>query len=258
MSEATLPRLYLISRPSLLNAGLNDFLENHSVTWTASTDTTDAEHLVEVSGRLCYMSFTNDTSRIRHPNSKYIRNLIHKGHESVLEHATWTFILDQVSRAFTHQLVRHRIGFSFSQLSQQYHEEADSNFIRPAGLSPKNFEIWKRANQLAMEAYISILSDLSDTENQPDGTLSNPERKRLVHSAARSVLPNAIETIISVTANGRALRNFLELRGDISGDIEMRLVSFEIYSMLKREAPVMVHDFKIDRDINGYPRVIKK
>src|SRR5258708_35857717 len=95
-------------------------------------------------------------------NGDYIRNLIRQGHESVLEHVSWTFLLTNVSRAFTHQLVRHRVGFSFSQLSQQYHDESDASLVLPDGLDdfPDALEAFQVAAKTSREAYKFILSKL--------------------------------------------------------------------------------------------------
>ena len=149
----TTPRIYLIARPALDQTDFERFLRDRGLDWLESPGATDAEHSVEIGGRVCYMSFSNDPSRIRHPNALYIANLIEKGHDSVLEHATWTFIIDRVSRAFTHQLVRHRVGFAYSQLSQQYHDESDAAFVRPAGLTGRAAEIWEHSITAARQSY---------------------------------------------------------------------------------------------------------
>jgi site-specific recombinase XerD len=98
-------------------------------------------------------------------NTDYIHNLIQMGHESVLEHATWTFFITGVSRAFSHQLVRHRAGFSFSQLSQQYHDESEARFVIPESLrlSPRAAEIWSDTVEQAKSAYKAILEEVSET-----------------------------------------------------------------------------------------------
>src|SRR5689334_13364185 len=115
------PHVYLISSPRFKIAEFNRFLAAERLQWKRTPHSAPAEELVEVSGRICYLSF----GALQSPrsNREYIQNLIDREHESVLEHASWTFLLTGVSRAFTHQLVRHRVGFSFSQLSQQYHDE---------------------------------------------------------------------------------------------------------------------------------------
>lgn len=247
---ASEPRLYLIGRPSLEQSGLTAFLADRTMQHADSPDSTPAEHLVEICGRLCYMSFSEDTSKIRYPNEKYIENLIEQAHDSVLEHANWTFILDNVSRALTHQLVRHRVGFAFSQLSQQYHEEHDAEFVEPPGLTQQAQAEWKASLEGARRAYARLLAFYGTAS---DATMNRKETLRLARSAARSVLPNATKTAIAVTANARALRHFLKVRGTITGDIEMRLVAAEIYRMLSEEAPALVAGIELQSREDGWP-----
>ena len=84
------------------------------------------EGLIEVSGRVCYMSF--GSKRRRRTNKDYIGHILEVGHGSVLEHAAWNFIITGVSRSFTHELIRHRAGFGYSQLIQRYVDESSADF----------------------------------------------------------------------------------------------------------------------------------
>ena len=213
------PRLYILLRPSFEIEAANQFLADRSLSWADSPGASAAERLVEFCGRVCYMSFRNDTNTIRHPNDSYIRNLIASGHGSVLEHISWSFLIDGVSRAFTHQLVRHRVGFAFSQLSQQYHDESEVGFVPPAGLPSDAQKAWNDATEALRVAYRSLM------DSAPPNNLSKREALRHRRSAARSLLPNSTETAIAVTANARALRHFFEVRGTIEGDYEMRAVA---------------------------------
>lgn len=237
----------MLTRPKLAHEEIARFLSDRGLAWKSTETATDAEHVVEICGRVCYMSFSMDTSKVRYPNSSYIKNLIEKGHDSVLEHANWTFILDGVSRAFTHQLVRHRIGFSFSQLSQQYHDESTANLIPPERLDKESKKLWKEATQGALAAYRKIV-ELTDTNTQ-----ENPEQKRLLRSAARSLLPNATETTIAVTANARSIRHFLSVRGAIVGDPEMRKVSAILLEAVSSDAPTLFDDFETTKHEDGLP-----
>lgn len=246
-------RVYLIGRSNFDYRALLPFLREQNATWHRSEGATEAEEVVEIAGRVCYMSFGERQSpRL---NTDYIRNLIVQGHESVLEHVSWTFLLSGVSRALTHQLVRHRIGFSFSQLSQQYHEETDAVFIEPAylGKSPRAVEAWQRAMATSLESYRVILESLNEFNGSPGLDLREKEFKRAIRSAARGVLPNATETKIVMTANARALRHFFVVRGSIPGDVEMREVAAAIFDMVKAEAPALFPDFKLQKLSDGTP-----
>jgi thymidylate synthase (FAD) len=243
----------LISRPQFLNDEFQNFLVSQKTFWKHDDKAKDPELLVEAAGRLCYMSFGH--RQYRQDNKSYIDHLIAEGHDSVLEHATWSLLITGVSRAFTHQLVRHRIGFSFSQLSQQYHDESDALFVPPAEIraEPDALELWADSMKRAREAYKKILSRLAK-----EARLGDRELKRAIRSAARSTLPNCTETKIVVTANARALRHFLAVRGAIMGDLEMRQISAKVLQLMNSEAPSLFADFCLEESNDGFPLVKRK
>jgi thymidylate synthase (FAD) len=247
--------LYIIGRPAFDVEALLDFLGDAGETWVASQGASGPENLVEIAGRVCYMSFSSRQKT--KPNAAYIANLIRQGHESVLEHVTWTFVLDGVSRAFTHQFVRHRVGFAFSQLSQQYHEESDATFIEPRVIQrlPEISRMWHETVNRCREAYNDIVAALEKSELLQHSIDEAREILRALRSAARSVLPNATETKIVFSANARALRHFLSVRGSVIGDEEMRTVCHLILSAIKEEAPSLFQDFSSGLLSDGLPVV---
>jgi thymidylate synthase (FAD) len=252
-------KVYVLGRPEFGEAYerfLNDYLPKQDRSWRQSDDATAAERLVEFAGRICYMSFGSRQSP--NTNAEYIQKLITNRHESVLEHASWTVLITGVSRAFTHQLVRHRVGFSFSQLSQQYHDESDVRFVLPHGLEqfPDLMEIWDKTTRNAQIAYRRILGELSDPA-APSMAQEHREALRAIRSAARSVLPNASETAIVVTFNARSLRHFLGTRGNIVGDTEMRCVSAALLETIRPEGPALFFDFKIEYLDDSLPLVLQ-
>jgi len=252
------PKVFLLNEPAFDFAAMDDFLRENRVSWRKTPSATPAEQIVEAAGRICYMSFGKKQSPRSNP--EYIKRLIGQGHESVLEHVTWGFLISGVSRAFTHQLVRHRAGFSFSQLSQQYHEETDAEFIEPhVNLPPEARVAWDHAMATSKKAYADILNSLryleSKTERE-EGCLK--EARRAIRSTARSVLPNATQTKIWVTANARAWRHFLSVRGALVGDLEMRQVSAEILRIVRKKAPALFYDFELQTLPDGTPTVIHR
>jgi thymidylate synthase (FAD) len=251
------PKIYLIGRVQFDLETFLAFLNDEGIEWRRTGGASASEEIVEVAGRACYMSFGQAQSP--RSNFEFIQNLIAMGHESVLEHASWTFVVTNVARAFTHQLVRHRVGFAFSQLSQQYHDERDAKFVVPPHLEsfPEAKEAWLKAMVATKDAYRSINGLLLDSGLSPSEDLDRKELNRAIRSAARSVLPNATETKIVMTANARALRHFFGVRGSIPGDIEMRLVAAELLRIVKREAPGMFFDFRIEGLADGSPIVRK-
>jgi thymidylate synthase (FAD) len=251
-------RIYLIARPKFDSDAFGSFLLDQRTTWARTDGAHEPEEIVEVSGRVCYMSFGDNQSP--RTNQEYIRNLVRMGHESVLEHVCWTFLITGVSRAFSHQLVRHRVGFAFSQLSQQYHTEEDATFVEPPGLRacPAACAAWEQSVRAAKEAYQRIADSLRKLEERPDLNWQKKELRRAIHSIARSVLPNATETKIMVTANARALRHFLTVRGSVVGDLEMRTVAAELLKLLKVEASNLFADFQLSIEPDGFPIVVRQ
>lgn len=235
------PRVYLVGRQSIDDDALGRFLADHDVKrW--STDTEEAgEKLVEVAGRLCYMSFAKPRPG---GNSAYIEHILEVGHGSVLEHAVFNFIITGVSRSFTHELVRHRAGFGYSQLSQRFVDESECEFVEPDAIAedPELHRIWLDAITACQSAYRALADGLAAKfAGIEDRTL----RRKKAREAARSVLPNATETKIFVTGNARALRHFIEMRGDAAADVEIRKVAIAMLKVLQAESPNLFGDYSV-------------
>ena len=247
------PTFFLVARPTIDWNAVESF-EKQEAVWRRTSDVTDADNLVELAGRVCYLSF--GTRQSPRTNAEYIANLVNRGHESVLEHASWTLILTGVSRAFTHQLVRHRVGFSYSQLSQQYHTEEEARFIEPSWIArdPDREREWRDAVLQAHKTYVAFISD-EHANRSAFENLSERESLRASRSAARSLLPAATETKIVVSANARAIRHFLSERGGLDGDEEMRVVSARLLEHVRDDAPALFADFRIERMADGSPVV---
>ena len=141
------PKVYLVGRQEIDEAALNRFLADEGVSrW--STDTEEAgETLVEVAGRLCYKSYARPRPG---GNAAYIGHILEVGHGSVLEHAVFNFIITGVSRSFTHELIRHRAGMGYSQLSQRFVDESECAFVEPDAIAgdPDLHAVWLRAIRL--------------------------------------------------------------------------------------------------------------
>jgi len=234
------PKVYLVGRQMLDQSELDRLLADHGATqWTTDTEVA-AEKLCEVAGRLCYMSFAKPRPG---GNSAYIGHLLQVGHGSVLEHAVFNFVIAGVSRSFTHELVRHRAGFGYSQLSQRYVDESTADFVEPDCIAddPKLHATWLEAVEKCHEAYCILVEGLmSKYADLEDKTL----RRKMARQAARSILPNATETKIFVTANVRALRHFIELLCSEHAEVEIRKVAGEVLRVLKREAANLFGDYE--------------
>jgi thymidylate synthase (FAD) len=187
--------------------------------------TPDAEKVIEEAGRTCYLS--ND--RIDDGTAAdFIKKSIKRGHLSILEHACATFRISGASRAFTHQLVRHRVA-SFSQQSQRYVKEDEFNFIVPPSIA---------LNDEAYRIYIECMDGCREAYTKLRGM-------SILKEDARFVLPNALESEIVFTANFRELRHIFELRLDPHAQWEIRRVCMAILEIIRAEAPSVFDDFEI-------------
>lgn len=241
-------RIYMIASTSL-NEGVEKFLKDKELTWTHTDTPSNAERVVEFAGRVCYMSF--GALQHRKSSSEYLKNIISQRHDSVLEHASFTLLVDGVSRALTHQIVRHRAGFSYSQLSQQYHDESDVSFVLPDSVEsdPVLRQRWEHWRNVTMDLY-SALKESSD-EVKKDLGVATKEKLRLSRSVARSVLPNATESTLVVTGNARAWRDMLKKRGEIRGDIQMREYCVAVFCLLVGVSPLLFEGFEVAADELG-------
>jgi thymidylate synthase (FAD) len=141
-------------------------------------------------------------------------------------------------------LVRHRAGFGYSQLSQRYVDETTADFIEPDCIAEdaELHTIWEESIRQSHEAYCRLVEHLLHkyaAESDPT------QRRKLARQAARSVLPNATEAKIFVTANGRALRHFIEARANEYAEVEIRKVAIKILRLLQDEAPHIFGDYDI-------------
>lgn len=234
------PKVYLLGRQVLDNAELDRFLADHGVSWQTDTEV-GGEKLIEVAGRVCYLSFARPRPG---GNAVYLGHLLEVGHGSVLEHAVWNFLFTGISRSCTHELIRHRAGFGYSQLSQRYVDESDAEYVEPDVIAadPELHQIWLEAMAYSHQAYIQLAEKLQERfQDVPDRTL----RRKLARQAARSVLPNATETKIFVTANARALRHFVEMRASRHAEDEIRKLGVKVLRIMQREAPNLFSDYEL-------------
>jgi thymidylate synthase (FAD) len=223
-----------------------EFLAPPDVPWTSDAEGGPA--LVEFAGRACYQSWSKPNARTA-TNDGYIKHIIDVGHFSVLEHATVSFYITGISRSCTHELIRHR-HFSYSQLSQRYVPEKDSQVVMPPGLEddPELQRILTAAADASRAAYVELLTRLeAKFADQPNAIL----RRKQARQAARAVLPNATETRIVVTGNYRAWRHFIAMRASEHADVEIRRLAVECLRQLIQAAPAAFDDFEVTTLADG-------
>jgi thymidylate synthase (FAD) len=248
------PKVYLVAAMEP-QGDLRCFVNDHGIgEWTDTCGATEFGDLFpEIAGRLCYMSYANPRPG---GNAAYLDHIKEVGHGSVLEHSVFSFIITGVSRSLTHELIRHRAGMSFSQLSQRFVDESEAAFVPPPLLKqiveetndPDLAAKWAETMQGLQDAYAFFANRFEATlAHIPDKTA----RRKMAREAARSVLPNATETKIYVTANARAWRHFLEMRGDGAADAEIRRLALLLLPVLKGAAPNLFGDYEVKRDDLG-------
>jgi len=248
----TKPKVYLLGRQVVDREELSRFLGDEGMMFTTDTAVA-AEVLNEIAGRTCYMSF----GKGRKSNLEYLENILSSKHGSVLEHAVWNLLITGVSRALTHELVRHRAGWGYSQLSQRYVDESEARYVVPP-LYQENDALraqWQKTIEIIRQSYIDLANATTEFVQLKHPEMPPRDRRKWARQAARSILPNACETKIFVTANSRALRHFLELRGSIHADSEIRLLAVEVCRVLKKESANLFHDIEIIDEPDGMPSV---
>src|SRR6266487_3366333 len=229
-----------IVAPQVKLIAWTQFEAPQDVPW--STDAEGGQALAEFAGRACYQSWSKPNPSTA-TNAGYLRHILDVGHLSVLEHGSVTFYLTGVSRSLTHELIRHR-HFSYSQLSQRYVPERDASMVEPDVIAadPELHERFVAATDASLAAYTELLEGL---EKRFAGVGNAVLRRKQARQAARSVLPNAIETRIVVTGNYRAWRHFIAMRATEHADVEIRALAVACLRQLCRVAPNLFSDFEI-------------
>jgi thymidylate synthase (FAD) len=249
MDLAARIRCYTVAETALLGVQLiakTQFTPPPDVPW--STDADGGQALVEFAGRACYQSWSKPNPRTA-TNAAYLRHIIDVGHFSVLEHASVSFYITGISRSCTHELIRHR-HFSYSQLSQRFVPERDSQVVLPPGLEDDSElqELFLNAADASRRAYTQLLAKLeAKFADEPNAVL----RRKQARQAARAVLPNATETRIVVTGNYRAWRHFIATRASEHADVEIRRLAIECLRQLADVAPAVFADFEISTLADG-------
>ncbi|HEY5344504.1 MAG TPA: FAD-dependent thymidylate synthase [Solirubrobacteraceae bacterium] len=256
MHETT-PQVFLIARPSIDVEGMRSYLEAvGGESWLdlrlgEQEGPTAGELLLEFGGRACYRSWepglNPNVSRIRTDRQQYFANILRSGHGSVLEHANYSFVFRNVSRVFTHEIVRHRAGSAFSQESLRYVRLTDIGFRVPPALEPVREQVLQIVEQLE-EFQVSAAKELGiDAEGVPFHV------KKEATSALRRLAPIGLSTDIVWTANARTLRHVIEMRTAEGAEEELRSVFDVVARLMQAEAPNLFQDFARQDDGSWIP-----
>lgn len=269
------PKVFLIGETRVVEEGLRAFLEHIGVPDWQSDAPTDSEKIIEVMGRLCYLSFepglNPNVTKIRQHNQEYLGNILGVKHGSVIEHPVMNFIFADVSRVFTHELVRHRVGRAYddrdelqdaglyefitlgaepnivegtavSQESLRFVRFENLGFWVPSVIveNPKALELWLE-KVLLDEAYQRKLTEV----------LGIPEmkafhEKKEATSAIRRVVGMGVATNVGWSANVRTTRWCLEARTDPGAEEELRLGFGKLGAIVCQRYPHLFGDFTVE------------
>jgi thymidylate synthase (FAD) len=285
MRILTEPKVYLIARPQIVEEGLSQFLLEQGLQWPTPTDgVRGAERLVEVAGRCCYMSYGKKAGS--KTNRRYIQNLLGRNddgtfkkgpaHGSVCEHPCWSFLIVGAGRGFSHEQVRHRVGWAYSQLSTRYcdfEREEEEGTWEPGFCIPalacldsdtqKLFEEKILQSQVAyVEILLAIERDLQAIPQFMDSlaNYSDRERSRMLRKAARGaardILPIATEAIMVMSANARAVWNCIVLRANEHAEAVIRSLYVQIARIMENEFPALFNGLQYVKCWDGTDAVV--
>lgn len=255
------PGVVLLARPNVHPTGLSGFLAgfDESLHFTEYLDDPtplpDGAQLSKIAGQVCYMSFGR--GRTFNANAeRYFNNLKSSGHGSVFEHANYSLLLYGISRSVTHELIRHRAGFGFSQLSQRYVSGRMLRFVeRPEyqGDEELHAQFLERIERAAGE-YAALTNRLLEMQQAGTKILSAEARtdlRKKVQQTARSVLPNETEAPIVVTGNARSWRHVIEMRASAHAETEIRELAVRIFLCLHLTDPILFGDYTLEEIPDG-------
>lgn len=250
--------IFFIAKSKLNEEEVQNWMERIGVTdFNLNYDKkTDAEALVELAGRRCYMSYqpglNPNVNRIRTDIAEYIDNILKSEHGSVLEHVTYTFALEGVSRVFTGEMNRHRAGWAVSEGSMRYIrfnnigwwmppsmkiKDTDSDIIKDAKL--KTQAVFNKAFS-EMESNYSELLKIWDLDE------GNFHYKKTMTSMFRRIIGMGVATGGVWTGNLRAIRHVLTMRTTESAEEEICYVFSHIMKKIKEMEPIIFGDFEQD------------
>ena len=246
------PKVFLVGETKVIDEGLRAYLDYVGAPEWTSDAPSDPELLIEVMGRLCYRSFkpglNPNVTKIREHSSDYLANVIRVKHGSVIEHSVVNFIFADVSRVFTHGLVRHRAGTAVSQESLRFVRLTDINLWLPSIIME---------NEEAMTIMVRSVKYLERIQRQLTKALAietTPDfkKKKVATSAIRRVAPDGLATSIGWSANMRALRHLIEMRTAPDAEEEIRLVFGRVAAIMHERYPNLFADYTVEI-VDGLP-----
>jgi thymidylate synthase (FAD) len=249
------PGVVVLAKPQTNVAGLGGFLEGFDPILRFTeylddpVDLPDSSQLCKTAGQTCYASFGPRRSK-NDVAAAYFERLTSAGHGSVLEHSSFSFLLYGISRSVTHELVRHRAGAAFSQISQRYVSGNVLRFVeRPEYQEEGELHrlFGERADRAAAE-YEAMAEQLLERQEGGASMLTadyKTDARKKVQQTARSLLPNETEAPMVFTGNVRALRHIIEMRAEAHAESEIRNLVLRIFLCLRTADPILFGDYEL-------------
>jgi len=248
------PGVVMLAKPQTNVSGLGGFLKgfDSSLGFPAyiedPTLLPDSSQLCKTAGQLCYASFgprrtTNENA------AAYFERLTSAGHGSVLEHASFSFLLYGISRSVTHELVRHR-HLNFSQISQRYVSGSVLRFVERSEYAedPELHRLFEERADQAAEEYEAMAGSLLERQVRGVALLDaeyKTDARKKVQQTARSLLPNETEAPMVCTGNVRALRHVVEMRANEHAESEIRNLAVRMFLCLATADPILFGDYRL-------------
>jgi len=245
------PEVFLVAKPRLDYDQIAAYLrEVGGESWLERLDRgdldNDAQNLAEFAGKMCYRSWepglNPNVRQVRTDQAKYLENILSMAHGSVLEHASFTFVLHNVSRIMTHEVVRHRPGTAVSQESLRFVRLDDLPFWFPEW-ALEDAELMKRATAVLEQLEEFQLWMAGHFGLDADGVKMHEKKHKT--SFMRRFAPEGVGTGIVWTANVRTLRHTIEARTDPGAEEEIRMVFGKIGELMRAEAPALFGDYTV-------------
>lgn len=248
------PEVFLVAKPELDYDEVGRYLRDvGGESWLERLDRgdldaelNDPQNLAEFAGRLCYRSWepglNPNVTRVRTDQDAYLQNILRSLHGSVLEHVSFSFVLHNVSRVLTHELIRHRPGVAISQESLRFVRLQDIPFWFPEW-AKQDPELMKRATAL-LEQMEEFQVWMADHFGLDDEGVRFSEKKHKT-SFMRRFAPEGVGTGLLWTANVRTLRHTLEARTAPGAEEEIRLLFGKIGEVVRAEAPALFGDYEV-------------
>lgn len=239
------PKVYLTSQMRLNYEAIDEYLTDIGAHFFSLEGENDAQDDAELTGRICYRSFepglNRNVTRIRDDQYQYLENILSSHHGNVTEHQHFGFIIHNVSRVFTHELVRHSTGIDFTQESLRYVRLTDINMWEPDwAIHDPELREANESVMAALEYHQKWMAEHFDLDNMPFG------QKKLYTSYMRRWAPEGVASTVKWTCNIRAMRHVIEQRTSHHAEEEIRLVFDQVAHIMQREVPALLQDFTRD------------